>query len=165
MALYGEKTAEINILKAFHTLYLCFCNANIWWMLILTWCPSRQYLSADKISYIHNMPGMQLARWHLDIRYLALNETSFMSVRQNGYFWSGMGPASLFFSLNLFQALFLYAILKPDGKWWIGTGNFPERHWMHHPWRHSRSGWMELWAPDEAVGVPVHCRGVGLDGL
>jgi len=31
--------------------------------------------------------------------------------------------------------------------------------------RHSRSGWTGLWAPDGAVGVPDHCRGVGPDGL
>ena len=35
---------------------------------------------------------------------------------------------------------------------------------MPCPWRHSRSGWMGLWAPDGAIGVPVHCRGVGLHG-
>jgi len=28
---------------------------------------------------------------------------------------------------------------------------------MSHPWRHSRSGWMGLRAPDGAVGVTVHC--------
>ena len=31
--------------------------------------------------------------------------------------------------------------------------------------RHSWSGRMGLWQPDQAVGVPAHCRGVGLDGL
>ena len=31
-----------------------------------------------------------------------------------------------------------------------------------HPWRHSRSGWMGLWAPDGAVGVPAHCWGAGM---
>ena len=30
---------------------------------------------------------------------------------------------------------------------------------------HFRSGWMGLWASNWAVGVPDHCRGVGLDGL
>ena len=47
------------------------------------------------------------------------------------------------------------------------------RHWhrlprevvMPRPCRHSRSGWTRLWAPDGAVVVPVHCRGVGLTGL
>ena len=28
-----------------------------------------------------------------------------------------------------------------------------------HPWKHSRSAWMGLWAPNGAVGVPVHWRG------
>jgi len=23
---------------------------------------------------------------------------------------------------------------------------YPERWWMPHPWKHSRSGWMGLWA-------------------
>ena len=32
------------------------------------------------------------------------------------------------------------------------------------PWKHSRSGWTGLRAPDVAVGVPVLCRGVGPDG-
>ena len=41
----------------------------------------------------------------------------------------------------------------------------PERWWMPHPWTHSRSGWTGLWAPAQAVGVAVHCRGVGLDGF
>lgn len=27
------------------------------------------------------------------------------------------------------------------------------------------SGWTELRAPDQAVGTPVHCMGVGTDGL
>jgi len=36
---------------------------------------------------------------------------------------------------------------------------------MPHPWRHSRSGWTGLRAPDGAVGVPAYCRGVGPDGL
>ena len=45
------------------------------------------------------------------------------------------------------------------------------RHWhrlpreMPHTWVHSRLGWMGLCTPDGAVGVPVHCRGVGPDGL
>jgi len=42
------------------------------------------------------------------------------------------------------------------------------RHWhrlsrevvVPHPWGHSRSGWMGLWAPDGAVGVPAYCRGL-----
>jgi len=33
------------------------------------------------------------------------------------------------------------------------------------PWRHPRSGWRGFEHPDGAVGVPVHCRGVGPDGL
>jgi len=36
---------------------------------------------------------------------------------------------------------------------------------MPHSWRHSRPGWMWLWAPWSAVGAPVHCRGVGLHDL
>ena len=47
------------------------------------------------------------------------------------------------------------------------------RHWnrlprdvmdVSRPWKHSRSGWRGLWAPDRAVSVSVH-RGVGLRGL
>ena len=34
-----------------------------------------------------------------------------------------------------------------------------------HPWRQPRSIWRGSEHPDGAVGVPVHCRGVGLDGL
>jgi len=42
------------------------------------------------------------------------------------------------------------------------------RHWhrlrrevvVPHPRTHSRSGWTGLWAPDGAVGVPAHCKGV-----
>jgi len=42
----------------------------------------------------------------------------------------------------------------------------PERWWMRHPWRHSRSDRAKLWTPDGCpcptpVGVLVHCRGVG----
>ena len=46
------------------------------------------------------------------------------------------------------------------------------RHWHRlpsevvdpHPSKHPRSGWVAL-STDGAVGVPVHCRGVGPDGL
>ena len=38
-----------------------------------------------------------------------------------------------------------------------GTG-CPERWWSLHSWKHWRSGWSRLWAPDGAVGVPVQCR-------
>ena len=35
-----------------------------------------------------------------------------------------------------------------------GTGTCcPERWWMHDPWKHSRSGWMRLWAPVWDVDV------------
>jgi len=44
------------------------------------------------------------------------------------------------------------------------TGS-PGRWQMSHPWRHSKAGWTELWAPDQAVGVPGHCGEVGLDWL
>ena len=37
--------------------------------------------------------------------------------------------------------------------------------YIHHPCRHSRSGWMVLWAPDGAVGVSAYCREVGLGDL
>ena len=33
------------------------------------------------------------------------------------------------------------------------------------PLRLSRPGWRGLWAADWALGVPIHCRGVGLDDL
>jgi len=33
------------------------------------------------------------------------------------------------------------------------------------PWRHSRSGWTGLQARNRAVGVPVHCKGAGLEDL
>jgi len=36
---------------------------------------------------------------------------------------------------------------------------------MPHPWRHSKSGWMGLWALDLSVGVSAHCRRIGPDGL
>ena len=35
---------------------------------------------------------------------------------------------------------------------------------MPCPWRHSRQGWIRPWATWSSCGVPVHCRGVGLDG-
>jgi len=41
----------------------------------------------------------------------------------------------------------------------------PERWWMPHPCTRARSGWRGSEQPDAAVGVPVHCRAVGLDGL
>lgn len=31
---------------------------------------------------------------------------------------------------------------------------------MTHPWKHPRLGWMRLEAPDQMVGIPVHCREV-----
>jgi len=34
---------------------------------------------------------------------------------------------------------------SPRGWWHIGIG-YPRRLWMTHPWRHSRSGWMWIWA-------------------
>ena len=40
-----------------------------------------------------------------------------------------------------------------------------ERWWMPHPWRHSRSGWRGSEHPDRAADVPIHCNGVGPDGL
>ena len=33
-----------------------------------------------------------------------------------------------------------------------------------HPWRLSRQGWIRPWASWYSCGVPVHCRGVGLNG-
>jgi len=47
----------------------------------------------------------------------------------------------------------------------IPVDPFPERWQMLHLWRHSRSGWTGLWAPDLAADIPIHCRGVGLDDL
>ena len=41
----------------------------------------------------------------------------------------------------------------------------PEKWWMPRPWRHSRTGWRSSEQPALAVGVPAHCRGVGLDDL
>jgi len=38
-------------------------------------------------------------------------------------------------------------------------------HWLLHPQRHPESGWMGLWAPDGAVGVPAHCKAIGPDGI
>jgi len=38
-----------------------------------------------------------------------------------------------------------------------GTG-CPRRLWMPHPWRHSRPGWMWLWAA--WFGDPAHSKGV-----
>jgi len=32
---------------------------------------------------------------------------------------------------------------------------------MPQPWRHSRAGKTGLWAPDLAIGIPVHCRELG----
>ena len=49
--------------------------------------------------------------------------------------------------------------------WWNSGTGCPERWWMSHPWRHSRSGWMVFWAPGGVVGVPVHCTGVRLGDL
>ena len=47
-----------------------------------------------------------------------------------------------------------------------GTGaEGSERWWVPHPWRHSRSGWMGLWAPHGALVVHVGCRGIGPDEL
>ena len=34
---------------------------------------------------------------------------------------------------------------------------------MPHSWRLSRWRWIRLWATWSSCGVPVHCRGVGLD--
>ena len=36
---------------------------------------------------------------------------------------------------------------------------------MPHPWRFSRWGWIRPWATWSGCGVPVHCRGAGLDDL
>ena len=45
------------------------------------------------------------------------------------------------------------------GWWHTGTG-CPGRLWMPHPWRHSRPGWMWLWAAWSMVGDPAHSKGV-----
>jgi len=49
-------------------------------------------------------------------------------------------------------------------QWSTGTGH-PEKWLLPHPWIHSRSDWTGFWEPGWAVGVPVHCREVGLDSL
>jgi len=36
---------------------------------------------------------------------------------------------------------------------------------MPRPWRLSRRGWIRPWATWSSCSVPVHCRGLGLDGL
>jgi len=41
-----------------------------------------------------------------------------------------------------------------------GTG-CPRRLWMPHPWRHSRPGWMWLWAAWSAGWRPCTEQGVG----
>jgi len=46
-----------------------------------------------------------------------------------------------------------------------GLSVYKGRRWVPPPWRHSRSGWMGSEHPVIAVGVPVHCEGVGPDGL
>lgn len=38
----------------------------------------------------------------------------------------------------------------------------PARLWILPPWRHSRLGWMGLWATWYRTGCPGHCRGVGI---
>lgn len=48
--------------------------------------------------------------------------------------------------------------------WSTGTV-CPERWWLSHPWKHPRSVWTRLCAPDRAVDVPVQCTGVGPGGL
>ena len=38
--------------------------------------------------------------------------------------------------------------------------------WMPPPWKHSRPGWMGLWAPWSRVGgVPAYSKGLELEGL
>ena len=58
----------------------------------------------------------------------------------------------------------LSSLLEPNTGWHI-LEICPERQWVPHPGRHSRSGSRGSEHPDLTVGVPVHCRGVGLDGL
>ena len=43
---------------------------------------------------------------------------------------------------------------------WTGC---PRRLWMPHPCRHSRPGWMWLWAAWSAGCDPAHSRGLELD--
>jgi len=43
------------------------------------------------------------------------------------------------------------------------AGGNARRLWMPHPWRHSRPGWMWLWAAWLLVGDPAHSRGLELD--
>ena len=40
-----------------------------------------------------------------------------------------------------------------------GTG-CPEKLWMHHPWRHSRPGWMDPGQPGLVGGSPARGGGV-----
>ena len=48
----------------------------------------------------------------------------------------------------------------------VGTGTgCPEMWLMPRPWRLSRPGWIRPWAAWSSCGVPVRCRGVGLDDL
>jgi len=63
-----------------------------------------------------------------------------------------------------------FKLLK-DGRWAVvealegtGTGCL-EMWWIPHPWRHARPDWRGSEHPDWAVGISVHCRGVGPDGF
>jgi len=44
---------------------------------------------------------------------------------------------------------------------WSTVTGCPHKLWMPHPWRHSRSGWMGLWATWPSGSSSVHGRGFG----
>ena len=48
---------------------------------------------------------------------------------------------------------------SPRGWWHTGT-SCPRRLWVPHPWRHSRPGWMWLWAAWSGGWLPcIYSRG------
>jgi len=46
-------------------------------------------------------------------------------------------------TVQIFRLLQKMQEARMEGGWFTGTG-CPERWWMSHLWRHSRSGWMGL---------------------
>jgi len=100
-------------------------------------CSDVRQSNNSKLSYV-NYWGM----WSL---ILSCQTVWGIVSKQHSALWAHKASSSFISLSGFLNTSYLGGSLSPRGWWRTGTV-CPRRLWMSHPWRHSRPGWMWLWA-------------------